>query len=259
MNRTAAALTLALMFTSPLSMADAEIRGNASEIRDLIYPIPQQTTLHGHAEETAYSDKAIISLTFKTEDEQLADAINENKQLRQEIITQLTSNGISPQEIHNAKFSNTPQKGWFGKRVTSHEVINKVDVGIFNDAHLTILAAVADEHDEIELTGTRFEHTEKEAFKLKVKERALEKINAEKAMYEKTLGVKLIPIGIGRISLIDQPVRTRQMYMETEQAGSLSSLASAPLTDIMPVPISFDEVKYQANISVTFRIEEPGQ
>ena len=235
-----------------------EIKGSPQDLKGFLYPNDKIVTISGEAEEKAYSDKAIISLVITTENKLLSEAISNNGLLRDKITRSLVAAGISKDSIKSSKFSSSPQYGWFGSKPLSFKVVNRMAISITSEAHLKEIAAVADQSEEVELSDTAFEHTKKDEFNEKVKAKALEKILKQKAFYEKSLGVKLIPVGI-RDSNIRQRATRGAMVLEEvvvtaarREKDSYSSVAK--YRDQAQEP-SFDEVKYEASMSVDFKIE----
>jgi Uncharacterized conserved protein len=251
-------LIAALSLLSAPVFSAPEIKGSPQDLKGFLYPNDKIVTINGEAEEKAYSDKAVISLVITTEDKLLSKSISSNGSLRKKITTTLVAAGISPDSIKSSKFSSSPQYGWFGSKPSSFQVVNRMAISITKESHLEEIAAVADQSEEVELSDTAFEHTQKNEFNEKVKAKALENILKQKAFYEKSLGVKLTPVGI-RDSNIRQHATRGAMVLEEvivtaarREKGSYSS--GAKYRDQAQEP-SFDEVKYEANMSVDFKIE----
>ena len=244
---------------SGLAIGQPELKGSPQDLRGFLYPTDHLVTIYGQAEEKAYSDKAIVSLVITTENERLSLAISDNSALRATLTQSLVDAGISPASIKSSKFSSSPQYGWFGKKPSSYKVVNRMAVSIEKEAHLKEIAVVADRHEEAELSDTTFEHTQKDAFNNRVKAQALKKIITQKEFYEQSLGVKLTPIGI-RDSNIRQRATRGALMLETVVATTVNvdreGLSSVSKRQQRPATApSFDEVKYEANLAVDFKIE----
>jgi len=253
----AASFTAAVLLFSPFSTVNAqpELKGSPEQLRQFLHPREDIVTLNGDAEKKAYSDSAILTLVVTTDKKKLADSIARNGKLRSDITQQLGKQGINQKNIKNAKFSSTPEYGWFGDEPDSYKISNRMAVTIANEKQLKAVAAIADKYKEAELSTTEFKHTKKEAFKTQVKEMALAKIMKLKAMYEKNLGVKLTAKNFRDNHIGFQPTHAAMMMRDEmvrsrPKAKALSSVAyeSAPKA----APTSFDEVVYRANISVDF-------
>ena len=246
-----------LILASATTMAEPEIKGSPNELKQFLHPRGNVVTLFGHAEKKAYSDQAIISLVVTTEEKQLSKAIANNQTLRQQLTKKLKASGINASAIKSSKFSSSPQYGWFGKKPASFKVVNRVAVTISEERHMTAVASIADQHREIELSDTSFEHSKKDEMNLTVKKMALDKIKSQKAFYEKSLGVSLSTVGIRDSNIRQQATRGARMLKQAMVAQPEAMMYdSAPMAASRPAPStpSFDEVKYEANLSVDFKI-----
>ncbi len=248
---------LILVLLSSASFAEPEIKGSPQDLRGFLHPAEKIVTITGQAEEKAYSDQAIVSLVITTESKFLSEAIAENGSFRKKITDSLVFAGIKPDSIKSSKFSSSPQYGWFGSKPSSYKVINRMAVKITNEAHLQELAGVADQFEEVELSDTAFEHSEKDEYNERVKAEALRKVIKQKEFYEQSLGVKLTPVGIRDTAIRQGATRGAMMLEEVvvtgirKGGGDSSSVARYKSQTQEP---SFDEVKYEANISVDFKI-----
>lgn len=245
--------TLALVGTAHA----AELRGSPEELKDYLHPAKQWVTLYAEAEEKAFTDNAIVSVVVTTKEKTLASSMEKNSQLRQSLIANLVQTGIAPSAINNAKFASSPQYGWFGKKPSSYEVVNRVVIKIDTEKQLKAIATQVDGHDEISLLSTEFEHSKADEFTQSVKAKALDKVLAQKAVYEQKLGVKLVAVNFRESSI--RPMATAAAY-GTEQLQMRmadNELSSAPMLkkagEAEPHN-SFDEIKYTANMSVDFEV-----
>ncbi|MCO1336350.1 SIMPL domain-containing protein [Microbulbifer sp. OS29] len=241
-----------------LSQATPEITGTPQDLRGLIHPQTRVVTLHGNAKETAYSDQAIINVMVTTEDPLLSNAIANNSNLREQLTRSLVKAGIQNSRIKNSKFSSSPQFGWLGKNPSSYKVINRVAVTIDRESQLQAIAQLTDQNKEIEIVSTSFQHSEEPEYTKKVQSKAIAKIMAQKADYEKILGIQLTPIDI----------RTHNVgYRGTEEAEAIEEVIitaarkrgnsykksfSDSYSEVAPV--SFDEIQYEASLSVEFQV-----
>lgn len=248
-----------LLCTSSFALAKPELKGSPEELRQFLHPSERIVSLHGQAEEKAYSDRAIISLVITSEDKQLSNSIAANSNLREFIASQLTSSGIEGESIKSSKFSTSPQYGWFGKKPDSYKVVNRMAITITDESQLKTIAAVADSKPEIELSDTSFEHSRADEYKNKVKKQALEKAMAQKAFYESSLSVTLTPVGFRNSQIRFRGTQGAEMLEEIvvtasrRSAGKLQDIAlSRPAQK--PAP-SFDEIQYEAEIYIDFKIE----
>ena len=235
-----------------------ELKGSPQELKEFLYPSYKIITIKGEAEEKAYSDKAIISLVITTEDKLLSKSLSSNGLLREKITSSLINIGIDSDSIKSSKFSSSPEYGWFGSKPSRYRVINRMAISIMQEVHLKEIATVADQYKEVELSDATFEHTKKDEHNKKIKAKALTDVIRQKEFYEQTLGLKLSPIGI-RDSTVHQHATRGAMALESvirtaagREKSSYSSVAKHRAPDQAQ---SFDEVKYEANISVDFKID----
>ena len=68
-------LLVSLLTASFALHAQPELKGSPEELRHFLHPSERIVSLHGQAEEKAYSDRAIISLVITTEDKLLSNSI----------------------------------------------------------------------------------------------------------------------------------------------------------------------------------------
>jgi len=247
---------VSISLVSGLCHAIPELKGTPQDLRGLIYPSDNIVTISGHAEEKAYSDRAVVSLVVTTEEKQMADAIASNSALRERLRNSLNSAGISRDAIKNSKFSSSPQYGWLGRKPNSYKVVNRVAVKIDKESQLETIARLADQNREVELSDTSFEHSLEEEYNEKVKTLALQRVMEQKAHYEKTLGVKLSPVGIRSANVDQQATRGAMVLEEVVVTGLRHEQDSySEPSGYRDRPSSFDEISYEAEVSVDFKIQ----
>jgi len=241
------------------AFAQPELKGSPNELRHFLHPNEKIVTLSAEAEEKAYSDRAIISLVITSEVKQLSTSIANNSAIRESISQQLVSSGLNPDYIKSSKFSTSPQYGWFGKKPDSYKVVNRMAVTITDESQLKTIATVTDSKEEVELSDITFEHSQKDAFKSRVKQLALEKVMKQKAIYESSLGVKLTPVSFRDNRLWVKGTQGAQMLEEvvvtaSKRNRSYKDSAADFAQSVAPssVESSFDEIVYTAEIFVDF-------
>ena len=161
--------------------------------------------------------------------------------------------------IKSSKFSTSPQYGWFGKKPDSYKVVNRMAVTITDESQLKTIATATDSKEEVELSDITFEHSQKDAFKSRVKQLALEKVMKQKAIYESSLGVKLTPVSFRDNRLWVKGTQGAQMLEEvvvtaSKRNRSYKDSAADFAQSVAPssVESSFDEIVYTAEIFVDF-------
>lgn len=252
------AFVLILSLISGYTFSAPELKGSPHELRGFLHPTDKVVTINGDAEEKAYTDKAIVSLVITTENKLLSQSISSNSILREKVTNSLISSGITSDAIKSSKFSSSPEYGWFGSKPSSYKVINRMAISITKEAQLKEIAVIADKHEEIELSDTAFEHTKKDEYNEKVKAKALANVIKQKEFYEKSLGLKLVPIGVRDLDIHQSATRGALVLEEvivTAAKQGRNSYSSSPKYRDQTREPSFDEVKYEAYLSVDFKIE----
>lgn len=252
-------LCLALFLAVPFTLSAApELKGNPEDLRGFLHPKDTIINISADAEETAYSDQAMLNLVITTEEKKLSDAIKSNAQLREQIKQALVSKGIPADKINNSNFSSSSEYGWFGDEPDSYKVMNRIAIEINQEKQLQQIAEIADQHDEAKLSGTTFKHSKKEAFNQKVKQKALEKVMTKKAYYEQALGIKLTPVSFNESNVRFQATAGANVLgraVMAESAIALDQNYASKRKPVAPKSNSFDEVKYHATITVQFKVQ----
>jgi len=252
----AAAAAASLAGFSHSSLAQAQLSGTPDELREFLHPRPNTVNINGEGELTAYKDTAKVSLMVTSDERSLSVAMEANQALRLELVQEFVAAGIPQEDINNSKFSSSPQFGLFGRNPNSFEVSARMEIEVSSEEHLQLLAAAADEHDEVDFESTAFEHSEEDAFEDQVREMALQDVMAQKAYYESSLGLELKAInffygGIRRMSrAMPRAAMAQEMAMDANGGRASTSLSLAAPA----VAATFDEVEYQTNINVVFEI-----
>src|SRR6476646_6204814 len=109
--------TIVLTFvTTTAVFAEPELRGSPSELANYLKDIPKTVSVQGSAELKVQADQAVMSLSVRTEEKQLAMALRKNQSLRADIIASLSQHGIKGDQIKASQFSQTPKYGMFGDK-----------------------------------------------------------------------------------------------------------------------------------------------
>jgi len=246
---------LTVLLTTLLSFnafSATELKGSPEELKKFLHPDENIITITRAAEEVAFKDIAIVSLLATTEDDDLAVALNKNAKLRNQISAVLTQSGIPQDNINNSKFSTSPDYGWFGDKPDSYKVSNRISIRISDESGLENIAKVVDKHKEITLLNTEYEHSKKDEFIAKVKNKALDKVLKEREFYSKKLGIKLIPISFKDGNFSHQ--NDIEMIQVTGFRAS-SSNDSYSSKSRKRANTSFEKLIYKAKVSVSFKVK----
>lgn len=248
-----------MMLFSFACFAQPEIKGSPEDLKGFLFPKDNRVMIEESAEETAYSDTAIINLVITTEEKQTSLALKKNSDIRTAIVEKLKVIGIPANDIKNAKFSSSPQFGWFGKKPDTYKIVNRISIKIADESHLQKIAEIADSYPEAAIAGTVFEHSKKDAYLQRVKEKALEKVMARKGFYERSLGVKLVPVSFNEKGNFVQATQGASAIEEVVvtgiRAGGGASYSRRAAKEVVEPESSFDEVKYESRLVVEFKIQ----
>ena len=242
-------ISIALLFAFSAS-AETELKGSPKELKSFLHPQVNTISITESAEEIAFKDEAVISLLVTTEDDKLALSLSKNAKIRSDILSALTANKIPLKNIKNSKFSTSPDYGWFGKKPDSYKVANTVTVLIDNEKGLQSIAEIVDTYDEVTLISTQYKHSEKELYKQKVKEKALNKVLKQKEFYAKSLGLKLKAIYFTDQAAFVNDIERIEVTGSRMKRSDYSSLKSNEQAQT-----SFEKVTYSTNVTVQFIVE----
>ena len=236
-----------------------ELTGSPQELQQYLQSKTRAVTIRDVATETAYTDVAKITLIVSTEDKSLAESLAANASTRERVRLQLIDAGIDPDKVNSARYSASQQYGWFGKKPSSFEVVNSLQVEVDSENHFQRVAEIADREDTIRFGGVEFEHSEEQQYKHKVREKAMEKVLADAAYFEAKLGLTLSPVGF-QFSDVGIDPRSGAVLDEIVVEANRATGARHRLSAAPPLPSpTFDEVSYRVSVQVTFEISAAEQ
>ena len=248
-----AAMALVAVSLSP-SAGSAELSGSPDELREYLRSETRTVTIRDEATETAYTDVAEITLVVTTEARTLASAMEQDNSLKESVFNKLVASGIDADDIQSSKYSASPQFGWFGDTPNSFEVVNTLTVTVAEDSLFRRVAEISDSDKAIRFAGAKFEHSKKDEFEDRVRDKAVNAVLSDKEYFENKLGLRLTPVAFnfsdvfadqyGGFGVLEEVVVTAQ------RSASIAPAARAPAS-------SFDEVEYRVSVSITFAVERP--
>ncbi|TBR44683.1 DUF541 domain-containing protein [Marinomonas agarivorans] len=252
-------LLLNVAFMPFSAHAEPELKGSPNELKGFLHPAKKIIVISKDAEEIAFKDVAVMSLVVTTKDDALAQSLAKNNKLRNTITKTLVSKGIVADRIKNAKFSTSPDYGWFGDKPDSYKVNNTVTVRIENEAELEHVAKIIDQYDEVTLQKTEYEHSEKEVYLQKVTEAALNKVLAQQAFYAKKLGIELVVDSfVAQDAYVEQNYAPqhydRKAKYQNQRIESALALDEAGSTE--EPATSFEKLTYRARVTVNFTVKQ---
>jgi uncharacterized protein YggE len=207
--------------------AAPELSGTPDELTEHLRAIPGQVTLTGTAEKKVEADRAEVVIKVTNSDRSFKKALVRNQEMRADIMTALEKSGIPAERIHMSRFSSTPTQGFFTSKVKSYDIEGRVTVEAASEKEVQAVAAVVDEEDGVSLLSLSFASTRKDQHAASVLNIALARVKDLKELYEKDLGVVLIPRAVG-----PQPVpRPANLARPGRSAGTEVSGVASLLSD----------------------------
>ncbi|WIO74939.1 SIMPL domain-containing protein [Porticoccaceae bacterium LTM1] len=229
-----------------------EMRGTPEELKNHFYPETPKITLYGNADRTVESDIAKIAIIIRTEAKKMEQALTENTEIRQKVITTLSQAGIPQKDIQTDNFSTSPEFGIFSSRPSSFSSINTIKVSVTTSSQFEAVALLVDIHPEISLGKIEYELSNKAEIKRQLLAEALADVMSKKAIYEKELGIILKVVGINSYN---DSHRARR-YDEVEEIVLTGSrmLGSESSKTRHDEPLKFGEMTFYANSAIFFEI-----
>jgi hypothetical protein len=230
----------------------AELSGTPEELRGYLRSETRTVTISDVASEVAYTDIAKITLIVSTKEKTLALALEQNNDLRASVFQKLTQSGIPADDIQSSKYSASPQYGWFGSSPSSFEVINSLVVTVDEEPSFRRVAEISDQSDSIVFGGVEFEHSEKEAYEDKVRDKAVNSVMKDREYFEEKLGLELRPISF---TFSDVHSAGLDRYGAIEEVIVTGSRIGSSRGDSAIPPPSFDEIEYRVSVAITFEVD----
>ena len=245
---------MALVLLASQAAGATELTGTPEELKAFLQSQVRTIVLRDDAEEIGSNDIAKITLVIRTKERDLSRSLDANNRKREAIATQLLELGLEQDDIKSSKYSASPQYGWFGSKPSSYEVVNTLVASVDRPTLFQGVAAIADNDDDVSFGGVEFEHSEKELFEKKVRDKAVDKILEQASYFEDKLGLKLTAVSFSYGDVFQRAQPRMQMIEEIVVTGARSDSAPAKA---LQVP-DFDEVTYRTNVAVTFEVASAG-
>ena len=259
MNKLMISLTTALLAVSP-SIAEPEITGTPTELRQHLTPVRGQVTILGQAERTVEADRAVVELSVVTSEHEFKKALENNNTVRTKIVSTLADGGLSTNRIHTSRFASTPvHSSWTGK-VKEYNIKSTVRIYAETEKEIQLAAGLVDTLDEVILSSINFEMTKKEEITMELLEMAFDRVQERKELYEASLNVKLQPNSIGIPGSKNNDRRHRNIFKPEDDLLSFTSAMTNPELSVVlhalkqrePDINQFEELLYKISIAVTF-------
>jgi uncharacterized protein len=247
---------LCLSIIGAVNAAEPELKGTPAELQKFLRTATHSVILIGHAKQTVQADVGHITVIVHTQAKDLTAAIAANRQRRDTLTQSLLGKGIDPKAIRVAKFSTSPQFGWFGKTPSSYEVVNRMTVDVSDEHQLTLVTASAAESPDLSIGAIVFEYSKQRELEEQVRRAAFDDALAKKSFYEQRLSATLRPM---EFTFSDLSARATAGALALEEvivtANRRSAGESASSVATPPPPPSFGEKEYEVAANITFAIE----
>jgi uncharacterized protein YggE len=246
--------------------AELELKGSPTELRRHLGSIPGQVHIVGVAEIKVEANQAVLTLKVSTRDRLLKKAMERNRQVRDDIVQMLTQKGLSKDRVRVSRFSSTPAHGLFSKEAKAYDIESTVEVAARHENEVETVSGIVDDKPEVSLDSLRFEHSDEDKLRLQALREALDKIVAQKAVYEVALGAELRPRGMLVAPPGERALRERTGAEPVEDVAGLSSILADPQFRIGVRALAskgadlsqFNQVVYRAQITLTFEVLPKG-
>lgn len=248
-------IVMALILVPGLSFGAPQISGTPDEVLAYVKPLPRSVVIQGHAEQYSHSDRAHVTLAVVTREKTLTEALERNAEIRSALVQRALEEGIPKDHINNTQFSSSPQYGWFGKKPTQFEVINRVKVTAGNETQLIFLAGVSDDNEAVTVSTIEFEDSRKKRIEGEVRLQAMADAKQKGQAAAEALGVKVKPVSFGLHELMPRSrMQTVRRNIAMEEVALSADARGNNVTEGPTLPVAFDERKYEASVTVEFQI-----
>lgn len=212
-------------------------------------------SVSGTGEVYAQPDLGVIDISVVTEKKTVAEAVSENANKMNAVISSVKSNGVSEKDLKTMNFSITPQyeypKGTEvyggGRTLSGYEVSQRLEVKVRNLEKVGDIINGATSAGANEVGNLYFTIDEKDQFENAAKEEAIKKAKEMADIIAKQLGVKLVKIS-GFYENSYAPYSSMKEDSVLGMGGGVSSIAPTPT-------IQTGENKITSNVTITYEIE----
>ncbi len=251
-----------LLLAPATALAEPELKGAPDELQRYLLDERSMISISGSGEEKVQADTAIVTLVVKTKEGKLQAALDKNIKIRKDARSRMVAGGIPEQNVETAKYSSVPSYGWLGDKPTAYEISNEIKVTIDKESQLQLIAGIVDSVNEVYFQRTELKQTKKHEGKAKALAKSLDEVNSKKQLYEKSLGVSLLPVRV-----IEQAVRETMPLAFQVPRKSIASVSvgiasmEAPAGDVGTGEAStgFGEITYRAQTQVEFVVNRKRQ
>jgi hypothetical protein len=226
--------------------AEPQIQGTPSELESYLNGVAKTVTLSAQESKDVVISSAEVKLRVESESPSLASAFKANLAIRTAIKAELKRGGIDAKQISESKFSSTPEYGFFGEKPKSYKVENILSIVVTSESQMIQVAALLDSGKDVYLVSSKAKKQDSKAIEEELIAKALLAVQEKARRYESQLGVKLVPVSFSESSF-GAPEPVPMLRQRSAKVASYSSMDES-------APASFGESKYNASVSVSYRL-----
>ncbi len=239
-------LIVLVLLIAKSAYAEPRIEGTISELREYFLSENVNTVvLEATASNKVSYNKAVIKLLIKTENKNLATALEVNSKIRAKIKKMLVSSGIDKKNIKESKFSSTPEYGIFGDEPDSYKVENVLSIVVNTEQQMIKVASISDKEKGVRYVSSKPEIGDRSQIRSELIKGALAKINDKAVIYQNNLKIKLIPESFEDVSF---------NFIEQEPTPRLKKSKYSSYSSDQVGISSFGETKFSITLRVKFRV-----
>jgi uncharacterized protein YggE len=250
------AVSVVMLVVVSSAFSEPESKGTPSELTAYLRGLQNSmilTELTGESKIVTQADTAIVEISIKTENSSLETCLKSNKEMRDNVITQLIEAGISAEDINAEKFSSTPGYSSFADKPAKYRVRILVKITVTDEDKLPEIASIVDAHSEVEYLGINFEHSKEKELKKQAVDQAFDDLIKKKAEHEKKINVALNLRSFSEQTALLQAPQTRKYDMKAS-SGKASMETSKSEESVEKSPPPFSELIFTASVCGRFEL-----
>jgi len=248
-----------MLFSQPIKDTDVDLtmKSSLADLAKIIHAGRDRITLKGYASIYAKSDHAYLSLKVKTKASGFKSAIEKLNKKVSELRYWITKSGLPNHHIVVNEFIRNSKAGSFFI-VNSYVVENIMKIKVRSMDELTKVADNIKKDREVEILGLTFEFVDRDSLFNFTREKALEATLKKAEIYERKLGLKLVPVNFKELERIEDAYQSNVIHeILRENTTYLHKKAGERLSMNQHFSkIGFGEAKLEITVLVTFEIRK---
>ena len=144
-------------------------------------PQPKTISVSGSGSASATANQATVTLGVQTEDKEAGEAIDENAEKMDAIITAIMNMGFTEEDLHTTTYTIYPNYNWEIRQVTGYTVTNMIQITIddLDMVGAVIDAAGAEGANRVDGVSFQLDPETRESLKMQAYEAALDDAEAK--------------------------------------------------------------------------------